>query len=1541
MVIYSLDAAVRIAAVWAQDPTLASAGQPGLDVASLVPPMREGDAGKKSTIYLDKDGDGFVSAGDTLEYDIRAASNARSAIPGPFRVRDALPGDVTYVPGTVRYRYTLGGVWQTWTNVPDDVSGSPFPLDGVGFSVPGILQMGQQMQVTFRAVIDNYADLAGSTIVNTGDVEISPYGLLVPLEWEDTLYGSIGDRIWTDTNGDGTQNAGEPGIPNIRVYGDTNGNGSYDAGEPIAITDSSGNYLLSGLLAGTYTVRVDSAAISSINPGFGPTFDLDGIATSHVATVVLAAAQQRKDADFGYRGGSSVGDRVWMDRDGDGVQEPGEPGINGVRVYSDSNNNGTYEAGEPNTFTSADGAYLIGNLNPGTFQIRIDTTTLPAGAAQTFDANGALDHRASVTFVGSEHNATVDFGYRGTLSVGDLVWEDLDANGSRILYDVFRGRIDLDGDGGDDSGDDGTIGTIRIIDGEIDIDGDGDTDNDDDGVFQGFPVINSRLNTNGDSSANNDDNASRAIASEVGLANVRVFIDSNVNGAFDPNEPSSVTNANGIYSIGNLFSGTYAVRVDSSTLPGSYVSTYDLTTPLGDHSATVTLSAASRTDVDFGYRNDATLGDLVWNDRNGNGVRDAGEPGISGVLVYIDDDDDGFYDYPGERSAITGINGSYIIGNLPARTFRVRVEISTLPAGVTPTYDLDGGSDNRADRTLALSQNATDVDFGYRTTASVGDFVWRDSNGNGVPDSGEPGMNGIRVYLDSNGNGTFESATEPSAVTDSSGAYVIANLVPATYTARVDTSTLVATDVQTYDLTGGLDNAATFSLSAGQVRTDLDFGYTTRVSIGDLVWNDANANGQKDASETGLQGVGVSVVNASNNTIQGTTTTNSNGAYSFNNLLPGTYYVIFDPLAGYNRTVADQGADASDSDANALTGQTPDITLAAGQSNTTIDAGYCQPGSISGTVLADTDNNDTGDVGILGVTLTLKDAAGNDIDSNPSLAGIQPTTTTTAANGTYSFTNLPPGSYRVGQTQPFGYESVSDRDGGDINIIGDNTPVVVTAGQTNAANNFIEKVDTCPDNWAEWKYQHPGEVASGNPDLDSHDNLTEFAFAMPAGSGAGDAWRIRPSVITAGKIDGVFTRPTGAVDNVVYTLQYSSSIANPVSWTSIVITPSVYTVVNNGNCTETITIEDLETLTGLTGGKGVVRIQADLDEENDSVIDHTSYTQVEGWKVTEFGVCCQTYATPYLRDTVFTGTVDAGGVGGQVLSFSGSAGTVDLATLLAPGAGYFLEVTDGDNEGQRFDIVSATGPTITVANDPSLNSNPAPFNTVTGPPSANLAGDSVVVRRHWTVDEMFPPSGFVATGDQATADQLQIFSGGVWTILHLYDDGGNPRWVDNFNALVSQGGTVLPPGQGLFFNNRNGAKSLLTYGEVRENDFRRPLGTGYNFVSGGYPLNQSATGNGSRTMSLAGGFFGSRDFKTADSFFLWKGDATPGLGTYDTYYMLMNGAAPTPSLLRWVRVGDSLASPRDAEILLLENRAVFTRSAAGLASYGYPRPWNP
>ncbi|MCH7229230.1 hypothetical protein, partial [Haloferula sp. A504] len=145
----------------------------------------------------------------------------------------------------------------------------------------------------------------------------------------------------------------------------------------------------------------------------------------------------------------------------------------------------------------------------------------------------------------------------------------------------------------------------------------------------------------------------------------------------------------------------------------------------------------------------------------------------------------------------------------------------------------------------------------------------------------------------------------------------------------------------------------------------------------------------------------------------------------------------------------------------------------------------------------------------------------------------------------------------------------------------------------------------------------------------------------------------------------------------------------------LTLEPTHYTTVDNGDCTETVTIHDLENLTGLTGGGGVVRLRVDLDEEPDSTIDHTSWSEVEGWNEVGLPVCCVTYNDPYQRETLFSGTV--GTVSGQDLVFTLSGGSFDLGTLLDPGASYYIEVNSGDHEGHRFDVVSAAGNTLTLA----------------------------------------------------------------------------------------------------------------------------------------------------------------------------------------------------------------------------------------------------
>ena len=191
---------------------------------------------------------------------------------------------------------------------------------------------------------------------------------------------SIGDRVWNDFNGNGVQDPGEPGINGVPV-------GLYDSGNNLVASDTTngdGNYLITGVPAGTYTVRVDDTYLPG---GLTPTYDLDGVATPNAAVVTVTGGQIRTDVDFGYQGNATIGDTVWNDVNSNGVQDPGEPGIPGVTVQLQDDSSNPIV----NTVTDANGHYSFDHLAEGTYNVQVDTSTLPAGSTETYDFDGTRD----------------------------------------------------------------------------------------------------------------------------------------------------------------------------------------------------------------------------------------------------------------------------------------------------------------------------------------------------------------------------------------------------------------------------------------------------------------------------------------------------------------------------------------------------------------------------------------------------------------------------------------------------------------------------------------------------------------------------------------------------------------------------------------------------------------------------------------------------------------------------------------------------------------------------------------------------------------------------------------------------------------------------------------------------------------------------------------------------------------------------------------------------------------------------------------------
>ena len=162
------------------------------------------------------------------------------------------------------------------------------------------------------------------------------------------------------------------------------------------------------------------------------TVDPDGVLDGeHERTIPTA---DDFNIDFGLAGGASVGDFVWLDVNGDDVQDPGEPGIPGVDVtvvwagFDDTL--GTADDVDYGTVTTdASGLYLVENLPPGPVRVTIDPATVPDGVVASFDLDGGDDETADRVVDRDEDARDVDFGYVGTGSAGDFVWWDLNGDG--------------------------------------------------------------------------------------------------------------------------------------------------------------------------------------------------------------------------------------------------------------------------------------------------------------------------------------------------------------------------------------------------------------------------------------------------------------------------------------------------------------------------------------------------------------------------------------------------------------------------------------------------------------------------------------------------------------------------------------------------------------------------------------------------------------------------------------------------------------------------------------------------------------------------------------------------------------------------------------------------------------------------------------------------------------------------------------------------------------------------------------------------------
>ena len=267
---------------------------------------------------------------------------------------------------------------------------------------------------------------------------------------------------------------------------------------------------------------------------------------------------------------------------------------------------------------------------------------------------------------------------------------------------------------------------------------------------------------------------------EPGLAGWQVFVDINNDGLLTAGEPTATSDAAGNYSLTGVPHGTRKIVEVANP-------NFIKTAPASGQYTINVLNGATIGGYDFGNqeRSDATIRGTVYADSDHDGVRDAGERGLSGVTVFLDLNDDGVLD-AGEPSLVTSVDlyytpgtdeaGTYTFAHLAGGTYKLReivpVELSGTPVSEAAQSVTIGGAE------------AKTVDAGnvFRPNEIHG-VKFDDANGNHVRDAGEAGIGGTTIYIDLDRDNVLD-AGEPSTVTAADGSYAFTNLTADAYVVR-------------------------------------------------------------------------------------------------------------------------------------------------------------------------------------------------------------------------------------------------------------------------------------------------------------------------------------------------------------------------------------------------------------------------------------------------------------------------------------------------------------------------------------------------------------------------------------------------------------------------------------------------------------------------------------------------------------------------------------------------------------------------------------
>ena len=404
----------------------------------------------------------------------------------------------------------------------------------------------------------------------------------------------------------------------------------------------------------------------------------------------------------------------------------------------------------------------------------------------------------------------------------------------------------------------------------------------------------------------------------------------------------------------------------------------------------------------------------VFDDNNENGTND-NEAGLENITLslYADNNADGMLN-AGDSflgTTTTAVDGTYSFTNV--------TDQNTLVGVTVPNNTNDFTYTATTPVMVAVSSTTADVtgvDFGINREQiidyNVSGTVFDDNNENGVQDAGDGVLDGITVtlYADNNEDGNLDvgDTTLASTTTGANGTYSFTNITTEYVLTVVTTPGNTAT--MTYVLTTSNTQAAN---STTTDVTGLDFGINEEVvvnyNISGVVYDDNNTNGVRDAGDGFIGGATVTlyadtnndgVLDANDTVISTTTTDTMSGNYSFTGVtVMNTIVVVTVPNNSGSFTYVP--TTPTEQPVSSTMTNVPNVNFG-------IDRTQIINYNISGTVFDDDNEDGTIDAAEAGrlenVTITLY--ADNDNDGAVGTSDTVITTTTTANDGTYAFSNV-------------------------------------------------------------------------------------------------------------------------------------------------------------------------------------------------------------------------------------------------------------------------------------------------------------------------------------------------------------------------------------------------------------------------------------------------------------------------------------------------------------------------------------------------------